>query len=34
MSAERRYRPCVGIMLLNSDNLVLIAQRIDSPGEA
>lgn len=34
MSADRLYRPCVGIMLFNSDNLVLIAQRIDSPGEA
>lgn len=28
------YRPCVGIMLLNSENKVFVAQRIDTPGEA
>ncbi|WP_085909855.1 RNA pyrophosphohydrolase [Kiloniella majae] len=28
------YRPCVGIMLLNQDNNVFVAQRIDNPGEA
>ncbi|MCZ4282476.1 RNA pyrophosphohydrolase [Kiloniella laminariae] len=28
------YRPCVGIMLLNQENRVFVAQRIDNPGEA
>ena len=28
------YRPCVGIMLLNSKNQVFVAQRIDNPGDA
>ena len=28
------YRPCVGIMLINSDNLVFIAQRVDSKGDS
>ena len=31
---ERPYRPCVGIMLINRKNLVLIAQRIDQVAEA
>ena len=31
---ERPYRPCVGIMLINRDNLVLVAQRIDQVAEA
>lgn len=31
---ERPYRPCVGIMLINRDNLVLVAQRIDQVTEA
>ena len=26
------YRPCVGVVLLNSQGLVLVAQRIDAPG--
>jgi putative (di)nucleoside polyphosphate hydrolase len=26
------YRPCVGVMLLNSDNRVFVAERIDTPG--
>ena len=28
------YRPCVGIMLINSQGLVWVGQRADSPGEA
>ena len=28
------YRPCVGIMLINKQGLVFVAQRIDNPGEA
>lgn len=32
--SERPYRRCVGIMLLNKDNLVLVAQRIDQVAEA
>ncbi len=32
--SERPYRPCVGIMLINEDNLVLVAQRIDQQAEA
>lgn len=31
---ERPYRPCVGIMLISKDNLVLVAQRIDQRAEA
>ncbi|MCS5605384.1 MAG: RNA pyrophosphohydrolase [Alphaproteobacteria bacterium] len=31
---ERPYRPCVGIMLINRDNLVLVAQRIEQVAEA
>ena len=31
---ERPYRPCVGIMLISWDNLVLVAQRIDQVAEA
>ena len=31
---ERPYRPCVGIMLINRKNLVLVAQRIDQVAEA
>lgn len=26
------YRPCVGVVLLNSDNRVFVGERIDSPG--
>ena len=29
----RPYRPCVGIMLLNSDGLVFVGNRIDVPGD-
>lgn len=28
------YRPCAGIMLLNRDGLVFVAQRIDTPDDA
>ena len=28
------YRPCVGIMLMNADGMVFVAQRIDTPGDA
>ncbi|WP_424933336.1 RNA pyrophosphohydrolase [Amaricoccus macauensis] len=28
------YRPCVGVMLFNSDGLVFAGQRIDNPGPA
>jgi putative (di)nucleoside polyphosphate hydrolase len=31
---ERGYRPCVGIMVLNSAGLVWIGQRSDAPGDA
>jgi len=31
---QRPYRPCVGIMLLNRDGLVFVAQRIDQTAEA
>lgn len=27
------YRPCVGVMLLNSEGLVFVGSRIDTPGE-
>ena len=29
---DPRYRPCVGIMLLNHDRRVFVAERIDTPG--
>ena len=32
--SERPYRPCVGIMLINKDGLILVAQRIDQRAEA
>jgi putative (di)nucleoside polyphosphate hydrolase len=28
---NRPYRPCVGIMLINEDNQVFVAQRLDHP---
>ncbi|MDB3892382.1 RNA pyrophosphohydrolase [Alphaproteobacteria bacterium] len=31
---ERPYRPCVGIFLLNKDNLVFAGRRLDSRAEA
>lgn len=31
---NRPYRPCVGIMLVNHDNQVFIAQRLDHPSNA
>jgi len=31
---QRRYRPCVGIFLLNNDGLVFAGRRIDSRAEA
>ena len=31
---ERPYRPCVGIMLINQNDLILVAQRIDQIAEA
>src|SRR5258708_33142213 len=31
---DSAYRPCVGIMLLNSANLVFVARRIDMAEEA
>lgn len=31
---NKPYRPCVGIMLLNQDNQVFIAQRLDHPSNA
>lgn len=31
---DRPYRPCVGIMLLNANNQVFVAQRIDQVAEA
>lgn len=33
-SEDRPYRPCVGIMLLNANNQVFVAQRIDQVAEA
>lgn len=30
---DRPWRPCVGIMLLSRDNLVFVADRIDTPDE-
>ncbi|HRQ62087.1 MAG TPA: RNA pyrophosphohydrolase [Alphaproteobacteria bacterium] len=30
--AEKLYRPCVGLILMNSARHVFIAERIDSPG--
>ena len=32
MSAELPYRPCVGIALLNKENKVFVAERVDLPG--
>ena len=32
--AERPYRPCVGLMLLNGANQVFVGQRIDQTAEA
>ncbi|WP_339862844.1 RNA pyrophosphohydrolase [Paremcibacter congregatus] len=34
MTSELPYRPCVGIMLLNQDNKVFVAKRIDTLVEA
>jgi len=34
MSHDLPYRPCVGIMLLNQDNKVFVAKRIDTLVEA
>jgi len=34
MTSNLPYRPCVGIMLINSDNLVFAAKRIDMIAEA
>ncbi len=34
MYAHLPYRPCVGIMLLNNNNLVFVARRIDMTSEA
>ena len=31
---DRPYRPCVGIFLLNADNLVFAGQRLDNRAEA
>jgi putative (di)nucleoside polyphosphate hydrolase len=31
---NRPYRPCVGIMLLNAENQVFVAQRLDHPSNA
>jgi putative (di)nucleoside polyphosphate hydrolase len=31
---NRPYRPCVGIMLINEDNQVFVAQRLDHPSNA
>jgi putative (di)nucleoside polyphosphate hydrolase len=33
-SKSKQYRPNVGIMLLNHDGQVFVAQRIDTPGSA
>lgn len=30
---NRPYRPCVGIMMINKDNQVFVAQRLDHPAE-
>lgn len=30
---DRPYRPCVGVMLLNTDGLVFVGNRIDVPGD-
>jgi putative (di)nucleoside polyphosphate hydrolase len=32
MMADLPYRPCVGVMLINSAGLIFAGQRIDSPG--
>lgn len=32
LPTSKIYRPCVGITLFNSDGLVLVGERIDSPG--
>ncbi|MGB1709491.1 MAG: NUDIX domain-containing protein, partial [Candidatus Puniceispirillaceae bacterium] len=32
--ADRPYRPCVGIFLLNADNMLFAGRRIDSRAEA
>lgn len=32
--ADLPYRPCVGLMLLNADNLIFAGQRIDNQAEA
>ena len=32
--AERPYRPCVGIILINQLNLVFVGQRLDNKVEA
>lgn len=34
MSLPTAYRPCVGMMVINDDNLVLVGQRIDSKEDA
>ncbi len=34
MNSNLPYRPCVGIMLLNADNQVFVAKRIDTVAEA
>lgn len=34
MTTDLPYRPCVGIMLLNQDNKVFVAKRIDTMVEA
>lgn len=31
---NKPYRPCVGIMLINSENQVFVAQRLDHPSNA
>lgn len=31
-NTSQSYRPCVGIMLLNKDNLIFTAERLDKPG--
>jgi putative (di)nucleoside polyphosphate hydrolase len=33
-AASLTYRPCVGVMLINRDGRVLVARRIDTPGDA
>ena len=32
--ADRPYRPCVGIFLLNADNMLFAGRRIDNRAEA